>query len=166
MKSQIIETKSHIKKEKPSKEVQKLIDEANQFVRSAEGKIKAAYNYATKIDKMEPKAAARMLYDNLKYTPQWIRKFLPDEAIHKGKGRTISNVRRALLKKRKMMITGTLVKAHRDREAQGEEISAETITVPAEKFKQFLLGLIDIQEKATKYGVLIHKDLTIELISS
>jgi hypothetical protein len=157
MKSQILQK---TKENKPSKEVRKLIDEANQFAVKAEVKIKEAYAHATKVDKLEPEAAKRMLYDNLRYSPQWIRKFIPDEAIMKSKGRTASNLRRGIARKQK--IIGTMLKTHR----ATVTTEVEVITVPAEKFKQFLSGLIEIQEKANKYGVQIHKDLTVELISS
>lgn len=57
-----------------------LIDVANTKAQSAEDAIKEAYDYAIDTDKLEPKQAAKVLYANLKYSPEWIRKFLPQEA--------------------------------------------------------------------------------------
>lgn len=63
-----------------SPELEKLIQEANNHSRNAEQKILEAYKHAVVVDKLKPKQAAKILYNNLSYTPQWIRNFLPQEA--------------------------------------------------------------------------------------
>ncbi len=70
-----------------SPELKNLIDEANIHAKSAEDKILEAYDYAVNTDKLEPKEAAKVLYDNLNYSPRWIRNFLPEEAKHLEKKR-------------------------------------------------------------------------------
>ena len=92
------------------------------------------------------------------------RNNLPDEAIQKGKARTISNVKNPRRKTKK--VTGTIVRPAVPSSSSVSVSRVETIAVPAQKFKQFLLSLIDIKDSAEKFGILIHKDLTVEVISS
>lgn len=63
-----------------SQGLKELIKEANSLSQTAEQKIKEAYEYAINVDKLEPKEAAKVLKENLIYSPQWITKFLPQEA--------------------------------------------------------------------------------------
>lgn len=74
-------------KKRMSPDVKKLLDEANelqgkarQLLKTAGVLIKEAYNHAVQVDGLYPQDARKMLYAYLKYTPQWIRKFIPQEA--------------------------------------------------------------------------------------
>ena len=63
-----------------SPRLQELIQEANHSIQTVKEKILAAYNYAIEIDKLTPKAAAKILKEKLDFSDRYIREVLPLEA--------------------------------------------------------------------------------------
>lgn len=76
------------KEEEISKGLQYRIDVANRAANTAEEKILEAYNYAIKVDGYSKPKALKVLFERLDYSPQWIRKKLPQEAKQMSKART------------------------------------------------------------------------------
>src|SRR5687768_5900727 len=64
-----------------------LIAEANFSIESVKEKILAAYNYAVNTDNYTPIEAAKLLRDNLDFSPSYIRECLPLESKDKSKVR-------------------------------------------------------------------------------
>lgn len=75
-------------KEEISKGLQYRIDVANRAANTAEEKILEAYKYAIEVDRYSKPKALKVLYERLNYSPQWIRKKLPQEAKQMSKART------------------------------------------------------------------------------
>ena len=63
-----------------SPRLQELIQEANHSIQTVKEKILAAYNYAIEIDKLTPKAAAKILKEKLDFSDRYICEVLPFEA--------------------------------------------------------------------------------------
>lgn len=121
------------------------IDAANKTAQSAEEKIMVAYQYATKVDGLKPKEAAKVLLARLNYSPQWLRRFLPDEAKHLEKRRISNNVR----------VTKETVISPNTTNNNQSKIQDYRIIIPAERVRKFYSELAIIEEKALKYGLYI-----------
>lgn len=147
--------------------LKKRIDAANRAADTAEEKIKIAYDYALEVDGLKPKDAAKVLYDRLKYSPQWIRKFLPEEAKNQEKSRHDQSYKKLTQnyvvtddadsfpkkdKKNKIII---LPKRDEKR---------VVILIPIEKVKKFYEDLSKIKGKAEKEGLRIYSDATVDVI--
>lgn len=128
------------------------IEVANRAANTAEEKIKLAYKYAIEVDGLKPKEAAKVLYENLKYSPQWIRTFLPEEAKNMSKVRpNQSGYRRKLRQEALTKIEST------------KNIKKLVITIETPKVKSFYNDLLKIKDRAEKEGLVIHSDGTVEI---
>lgn len=163
--------KSFVKNETISNGLKKRIDAANKAADSAEEKIKIAYSYAVEVDGLKPKEAAKILYANLTYSPQWIRKFIPDEAKSLTKSRpdqshrkyaksyvALSNINKALDLTPKSNTKEKIVSVPQ------KEVKLTAIIIPADSIKNFYNDIMRIKEKAEKQGIKIFSDATVEVL--
>lgn len=150
--------------------LRKKIDVANNASKNAEEKIKAAFDYAVRVDGYKKIEAAKVLYDRLDYSPQWIRKFLPDDAKMMNKARWVQS-------KRKPVIHATVIPSPRveikdaiilpkDGETDTERVKVKDVvlTIPKGRVKAFYNDILHIREKAEKTGLKLHSDLTVEVL--
>lgn len=151
-----------------SKGLKRRIEAANQAVTSAEEKIKVAYDYAIKVDKLKPRDAAKVLYDRLTYSPQWIRRYLPDEAKMLSKVRVISEPRRKEIQQRKQISIPAprievkeAIIVDEKKEPVGTRMTTLAIVIPQERVKKFYNDILKIRDRAEKEGLRINQDCSV-----
>ena len=154
-----------------SKGLKQKIQIANNAITSAEDKVKQAYDYATKVDKLKPKEAAKVLYDRLVFSPQWIRKFLPDDAKMLNKARLIQPKRKnvglkahILTPPRVNVIDATILPKDGEEDADRVQIKHLALTVAKSHVKKFYDDILKIRERAERHGLKINSDLTVEVL--
>lgn len=166
VKSIVLPKKKEIHQEKPiSYTLQQKINAANNALETAEKKVRAAYDYATKVEGYRPEEARKLLYAKLKYTEQWIRKFLPDEAKDISKRRLDQSHRRKiseslkernreeLLELRDFGIKKSQVTIGEDKES-GKKLRQEVLSMPVPKVEDYLPK----SNKQHMLGIVIPKD--------
>ena len=151
-----------------SKGLKRRIEIANQAVMSAEDKIKVAYDYAVKVDKLKPRDAAKVLFDRLTYSPQWIRRYLPDEAKMMSKVRVISGPRHnKSFETRPISIPAPRIEVKEaiivdeKKEPVGTRMTTLAIVIPQERVKKFYTDILKIRERAEKEGLRINQDCSV-----
>jgi hypothetical protein len=155
-----------------SKGLRKRIDDANRAADTAEEKVKVAYDYAIQVDKLRPREAAKVLYDRLKYSPTWIRKYLPDEAKMMSKARFVQPKRKSV----STTTTSDTVKVPPPRievqeaiivdekkEPVGTRMTTLGIIIPQERVKKFYTDILKIRDKAEKEGLRINQDCSVSI---
>jgi hypothetical protein len=155
-----------------SKGLKQRIDAANRAADTAEEKVRIAYDYAVNTDGFKPKEAAIILYKRLKYTPQWIRRFIPDEAKNVEKSRHDQSHRKtsksyvALQNLSKSLDLSLPPDTRKDKviKLPAKESKLASIIIPATAIKNFYSDLQKISEKAEKHGLRIYSDATVEVL--
>lgn len=156
-----------------SKGLKRKIQIANEAITSAEEKVKVAYEYAIKVDKLKPREAAKVLFDRLTYSPQWIRKHLPDEAKNMIKSRLVQPKRKNVGLKahiitppRVSVIDATILPKDGEEDAVDRvQIKTLALTVTKGHVKKFYDDILKIRDRAEKHGLKINSDLTVEVLS-
>jgi len=145
-----------------SKGLKHRIEAANQAADTAEKKVKIAYDYAIEVDKLRPREAAKILFDRLKYSPQWIRRYLPDEA--KMMSRARYNPRPKLkfrIPPPKIEVQEAIIVDENTKEPVGTRMTTLAIVIPSERVKKFYNDILKIREKAEKIGLRINQDCSV-----
>ena len=140
-----------------SEGLRELIYKANTFAETAAQIIIQAYRYAIEVDKLQPQNAAKILKDNLVYSPQWINKQLPDEAkyVQKVPLKYSNHVKPVSHIPDKPKEVENITIPQREEVIQDAEIQKEDFFIPPNRFRKLFNDLMRFRQTAEKTGIYI-----------